>query len=217
MNDSAKQEKQRFRDSALFPVVFMFAVTFVTAAVLIALVRSTQGKVDANQRIQFERAVLEAVGLDVNDDTSRTEIHELFTSRIQAPTEGGTSAYRFVEDDKLLAWALPIEGQGFWNVIRGVVGLSPDGSEMKGIAFYEQSETPGLGAEIVKWDRFRKRFVGRKLAAGDKPIVFCPEGTAETEMKEHQVHAITGATQTCTRLSRFLNEALLAWRRSSTG
>ncbi len=65
-------------------------------------------------------------------------------------------------DGKLLGYAFEISGEGFWDVISGYLAVSPDRRTILGIAFYRQSETPGLGAEITKpW--FEEQFK-------DKPI-----------------------------------------------
>jgi Na+-transporting NADH:ubiquinone oxidoreductase subunit C len=113
-----------------------------------------------------------------------------------------------LDGDRCIGYALPIRGQGFWDDIAGVIGIDADGETLTGIAFHEHKETPGLGAEIVG-PRFRNQFKGKKMDPGERPIGLLPAGA---EVSEHQVHAITGATQTCTRLERIMNDALLEWR-----
>ena len=85
--------------------------------------------------------------------------------------------------------------------------MAPDQRTITGIAFYEQNETPGLGGRIVEED-FCGQFAGKTMILGDKVLGFKPEG--ET-LKENQVHAITGATQTCIRLEKLINDGLSAW------
>ena len=83
------------------------------------------------------------------------------------PSSGG--AYTLKKDGQMAAYALPFEGQGFWACIRGIVGIAADKKTVTGITFYEQSETPGLGAEIVR-PAFRNQFKGKVLAQKEKPI-----------------------------------------------
>ena len=83
----------------------------------------------------------------------------------------------------------------------------PDKRTITGIAFYEQSETPGLGGRIVE-DDFRGQFAGKVLRPGDTMMGIIP---ASETLNESQVHAITGATQTCIRLEALMNEDLSAW------
>jgi len=68
------------------------------------------------------------------------------------------------------------EGQGFWARIRGIVGIAADRKTVTGITFYEQSETPGLGAEIVR-PAFRNQFKGKLLAPKERPITMRRPGT----------------------------------------
>ncbi|MFC1462286.1 FMN-binding protein [Verrucomicrobiota bacterium] len=212
-----------------YPVVYMFVVMFCFTAVLVGLARSASDRIEANREVMFEKAVLTAVGIDV-EDSSPTEVHAAFTGSIRPPTAGSSGAYVYVghgQDARAtgsgtgvspvrrghrgpVAYAIPFEGQGFWNTIKGVIGVKPDGRTIAGIAFYEQSETPGLGAEIVK-PRFCDQFKGLLLEEGPAPLSLKPAG-AESEAPG--VQAITGATQTCTRLERILNDALREWRQS---
>ena len=56
---------------------------------------------------------------------------------------------------------LPIEGMGMWGTVYGFLSLDRDGNTVRGLTFYEQKETPGLGGEISnpKWQAL---WVGRK-------------------------------------------------------
>lgn len=198
----------KLRDRRVYPVFYMFAVTFVATGILIGLSRSTAGRVNANKQILFERAVLIALGIDDGQKMPPARIHEAFLEQVEEPSEESAGAYRMVNDGASAAYALPFEGRGFWNEIRGVMGIKPDGSALTGLAFYEQSETPGLGAEIVK-PYFTDQFRELKLASGNPALGLSSAGT---EAAENEVDAITGATQTCTRLEDILNEALNAWR-----
>ena len=113
-----------------------------------------------------------------------------------------------MKNDSLIAYAVPLQGPGFWAEIRGVIGIAADTRTVTGIAFYEQNETPGLGGEIIK-PSFREQFAGKQLSIERVPL----EIRLQTEqLDESSVHAITGATQTSTRLAAFMNERLEAWR-----
>ena len=76
--------------------------------------------------------------------------------------------------------------------------------------FYDQSETPGLGARIVE-PEFCEQFVGKKIKSGDKPISFKSESAGD-DLESNQVHSITGATQTCVRLEKLINDGLIEWQ-----
>ncbi|MBN1817101.1 MAG: FMN-binding protein [Sedimentisphaerales bacterium] len=198
------------KEKSLFPVGYMFVITAVFSSVLIGLNAFTRGRVEANQRIAFERAVLEVFGLAQGGPS---QIHERFVERISPPKKGSYDrTYVLKEGDTTKGIALPFEGQGFWAPIRGILGFQPDGKTITGISFYEQSETPGLGAEILK-PYFREQFEGKTVSEMDKPVRLRPAGSS---LDSNEVHAITGATQTCTRLERILNDAIKEWRSDSS-
>lgn len=198
------------RDSWAYPVVYMFAATFVATGVLIGFSRLTAERVAANRQVLFERAVLLALGWDAREKMSPADIHASFLANVAAPTETTAGAYTRIRDDGVAAYALPFEGQGFWHTIRGVIGISADALELTGMAFYEQSETPGLGAEIVK-PYFTDRFKALALGPGAGALRLKPVGTSAGN---NEVDAIAGATQTCARLEDMLNRTLEHWRQA---
>jgi Na+-transporting NADH:ubiquinone oxidoreductase subunit C len=77
---------------------------------------------------------------------------------------------------------------------------------IKGVTFYEQEETPGLGGDIVT-EGFRNLFIGKSIT--DKA------GKAGIEIKagggklENGVDAISGATMTCDKVEDMINEAVV--------
>jgi len=197
------------RDKAWFPVVYMFAVTAAFSSVLIGFAEGLRPRVESNRRAALERAVLAVLPLEAPAADSAQIRHELFKS-LTAVTERGAekvTAYQVVRDGRVRASALLFEGQGFWNRIRGVIGVGADGRSVLGIAIYEQSETPGLGAEIVT-PRFTEQFRKGKVLGVKTALRFVAE-TAKAGSGE--VNGVTGATQTCSRLERMLNARLARW------
>lgn len=215
-NEQASQPRpplgKRLRDNPAYPVAYMFCVTFVFTGIIVGVSRATRERVEQNQQIMRERAILMATLPDeVDYRTPSPVVHQTFLERVTPPGEGEV-LYRVMENDTLRAYALPLDGQGFWDDIRGMLGLEPDKETIVSIAFHVQAETPGLGAEITQ-PHFREQFRGKKLAPDDKPLeVVSP---AE-ETTEHSVHAITGATQTSIRVERIINASVRAWREQKT-
>ena len=194
------------RDKPWFAVVYMFVVTAFFSSVVIGFARLTSARVKANEQLAFETAMLEAFGLA--EGKTGPEIHEFFLEQFDKPDAEHGQAYTLIEDGKVSGYAVLVDGKGFWAPIKGIVGISADGRRIRGVSFYEQSETPGLGAEIVK-PEFRAQFEGKRMATADRPIRIRPTGS---ELAGNEVHAITGATQTCMRLERLMNEDLARWR-----
>ena len=70
--------------------------------------------------------------------------------------------YIYEENNQPQAYAFPIEGKGLWSTLYGYFAVEPDAITVRGITFYKDGETPGLGAEIEK-DWFQNNFVGKKI------------------------------------------------------
>lgn len=212
------------KEKAWYPIAYMFVLTALSSSILIGFSLVTRKRVEANEEFRFERGVLMAFGpkLDLSPAASSSQLHALYVRTIREVKvpigkDETYTYYKCEKDGKLLGYGVPIRGQGFWAQIGGIVGVAPDRRTIVAVAFYEQKETPGLGAEIVKKD-FRRQFEGKKIAyksiesvkPSGKPDLFAlkPPGS---ELTDNEVHAITGATQTSVRLQRIINEGLSTW------
>lgn len=98
---------------------------------------------------------------------------------------------------------LPIEGMGMWGTVYGFLALDRDGNTVRGLTFYEQKETPGLGGEISnpKWQAL---WVGRKAYDAQWTpqlrVIKGQAGPAATD--PHQVDGLSGATITSNGITR---------------
>lgn len=196
------------RQGRAYPVVYMFVVTAAFSSVVIGFTALTEERVRANARLSLESAVLGVLPGLYEPGLSGPEIHRRFTERVSQPDEASGGAYTLRKDGRVEAYALPFQGRGFWAPIRGIIGIAGDKTTVTGITFYEQSETPGLGAEIVK-PAFRNQFKGKVLAGGDKPINMRRPGAT---LGRNDVYAVTGATQTSVRLEAMVNQAIKDWQ-----
>jgi Na+-transporting NADH:ubiquinone oxidoreductase subunit C len=181
----------------------MFVITAFFSSLLIGFSRVTRQRVESNERLNFERAVVQA--FPEIQYKNNQEIHQIFTERFEKDEQ--TGAYRYKKDGQLAGYAVPFDGQGFWDKIRGVIGIATDRKTIQGVAFYDQKETPGLGARIDEVE-FRKQFIGKTIKHSPAPLRIVP--AAQTP-GENEVHAVTGATQTSVRLETLMNEDIRAW------
>jgi len=195
------------RDNRLFPVLYMFVITVIVSTVIIGFAKFTEARVQANQMGTFELAIIKVLPGMYEPDLSSLEIHKIFTEQVNEPTQETGGAYTLQKDGQVIAYALPIEGQGFWATIKAVIGFEADKKTVTGFVVYEQRETPGLGAEVAKKD-FTQQFDGITISLQNKPITFKRPGE---ELETGQVHAVTGATQTSTRLEKIINDNLTKW------
>ena len=198
------------RQKRWFPVVYMFAATAFFSSIVIGLTQSTSERVAANEKLTFEKAVLAVLpGLyDENDKVAGLELHKRFTEKVTAPDELSGGAYTLRESGKIAAYALPLSGRGFWAPIKGIIGIEADKKTITAIAIYQQNETPGLGAEIAR-PEFRSQFKGKVMLMGEKPLSIARPGA---QLDQSSVHAVTGATQTSTRLEVIINNGLSEWQ-----
>jgi Na+-transporting NADH:ubiquinone oxidoreductase subunit C len=196
-----------------YPVLYMFCVTAFFSTVVIGFTSLTSERVQTNQRLALERAVLSVLPGLYEEKLSRAELHRRFTESVTLPDESSGGAYTLKEAGRITAYAIPISGRGFWAPIKGIIGIKADKKTITGIAFYEQNETPGLGAEITE-KPFRDQFQGKEISSEAQPIRMRRPG--ET-LGTNEVHAVTGATQTSTRLEGIINSALKDWQAAMAG
>ncbi|MCA8988328.1 MAG: Na(+)-translocating NADH-quinone reductase subunit C [Planctomycetaceae bacterium] len=97
---------------------------------------------------------------------------------------------------------LPIRGKGLWSTMWGLLALDGDGKTVRGLTFYSDGETPGLGGEInnQRWkESWAKADCPKVLydASGNVQIsLYKGALTCETPNSEHLFEALGGATIT---------------------
>ncbi len=111
------------------------------------------------------------------------------------------------KDGDIIAYCIPIFGKGLWSTIYGYMALESDLETIKGVTFYKQGETPGLGADIAA-DWFTKNFTGKKIfdEEGKLSAVRICKGKAMKSSSKfiHEVDGISGATKTCDGVNIFI-------------
>jgi Na+-transporting NADH:ubiquinone oxidoreductase subunit C len=122
------------------------------------------------------------------------------------PTYGTVYQVR-AADGSVEQLVLPIEGMGMWGTMYGFLSIDRDGNTVRGLSFYEQKETPGLGGEISN-PQWQALWVGRKAYdANWSPQLAVIKGQAGPPATDpHHVDGLSGATITSngvTRVVRF--------------
>lgn len=108
-------------------------------------------------------------------------------------------------DDGYEQVVIPVEGLGLYGTLYGFLALGRDTATIRGIAFYENRETPGLGGEVDN-PEWRALWPGRR--AYDETwtpriqLVKGSVGPADTD--PYQVDALAGATMTSHGVTRLL-------------
>lgn len=78
------------------------------------------------------------------------------------------------EDPTPIGYVIPVNGYGLWDAIYGYLAVKPDGETVIGISWYDQKETPGLGANIAE-ESWQEEFYGKKI--------FQPNSSGKIDMK----------------------------------
>ena len=131
-------------------------------------------------------------------------------SRVAPPNSAGVSrlptygtVYFVMKDGNVRLVVLPIEGVGMWGTLYGFIALEPDGNTIRGLTYYDQKETPGLGGEVSnpKWQAL---WNGRKVYdANWEPRIRVIKGRAGSpDQDAMQVDGLSGATITSNGVSR---------------
>ena len=96
------------RDKVWYPVLYMFAATAFFSSILIGLARFSHDRVETNQRLSVEKAVLEVLPIELPPEASSIELHRIFLERVTGPSATSGSAYVLPEGDKVIAYAVPL-------------------------------------------------------------------------------------------------------------
>lgn len=70
-------------------------------------------------------------------------------------------------DSSVDCYVLPIHGFGLWDKIAGFLAIESDGKTVRGISWYDQKETPGLGGVIAD-QIWQEQFYGKCIFQADE-------------------------------------------------
>ncbi len=186
------------KNSFIYPIIFMMAVTAIFIAILAGLNFVTADTISFNQESQLQQKILYIFDILPEGGTEK-DIERVFNDSVIEKEWGELSGYALIQGGKETAYAIPINGAGLWGSIIGYIGLSADYSEIIGIEFVTQNETPGLGGRISE-DSYKEQFRGIDISGKTENfIISSPEPGSN-------VDAIAGATQTSNAVVKLIND-----------
>lgn len=103
------------------------------------------------------------------------------------PNLSGKEENKNAEPD---GYVFPVNGFGLWDAIYGYLAIKPDGNTVIGISWYDQKETPGLGANIAEayWqDLFPGKHIFQQSADGKTDFKTAPLGITVVKGKVAEV------------------------------
>jgi len=213
-----------------YTIAFAFTVCVILSVLLSATYMSLKDRQELNRKLDRQKNILIAAGFSPEN---ADDVGKLFLTRVkpmvlslggnvvlgklpeQIISEESQNLFPLFRiskadnEEETESFVYPIEGKGLWSTMYGYLAVDPNGKIVKGITFYKQGETPGLGGEIEK-EWFRKNFIGKKLYDGDKLVgINVAKGKARDQAayktkSQHMVDGISGATLTCNGITKML-------------
>ncbi len=105
-------------------------------------------------------------------------------------------------DHKLELVIFPVRGVGYQSMLYAFLALRSDANTIAGLTFYEQGETPGLGARVTDAD-WQALWPGKTLADENGDIrISVVRGQSRSPL---EVDGISGATRTGNGVSNMLH------------
>ena len=204
---------------SIYTVCFAIILGLICATLLTAAAEFTRPRQEENKKAEEIRNILSALKIPFETDASPASLIEIFERDVTEQAVGQDEpltiyAYKPKGSDGVKAVAVRFSGPGLWAPIKGFLALEPDYKTIRGISFYQQEETPGLGGEIVT-QSFRDPFTGKQIIdeQGQWGIDIIAGGADAAGVNE--VAGITGATITCDKVEEMINviiEALASKR-----
>ncbi len=187
-------------------MVFAAVLGVICSALLAGTNLFTAPYREANEKAEQVRNFLAAMDAPVSPRAPAGDLLEFFDRHVHRIERDGVERFEYTPDgaDLPTAVAIPFAGPGVWGPIEGVLALEPDLITIRGVRFYRQEETPGLGGEIAS-EGFLNQFAGKQIVSrtGEPGFRVRPAGTHDNI---NTVDAITGATMTSDRVEKMLDE-----------
>ncbi len=191
--------------NAAHTLIFATVLGVICSAMLVGASLFTAPYRKANEKAEQVRNYLAALEAPVPPDADAATLLKIFAERVQQREQGGLDLFAYTPEGAAAptALAVPFTGPGVWGPIDGVVALEPDLTTIRGVRFYKQEETPGLGGEIAStW--FQAQFRGKKMVGRDGTPGFRVRKPG-TLKDDNVADAVTGATMTSDRVEQMLD------------
>lgn len=207
----------------VYTLCFAIILGLVCATMLTAAADFTRQRQIDNKKAEEIRNILTALKVPFDTHAVASELIAIFERDVIEQSIGQEDSltlyvYKPEGSEAVVAVAVRFIGPGLWGPIKGFLALEPDYKTIRGVTFYEQEETPGLGGEIVT-ESFRSRFEGKHISNEQAVwgIDIVPGGNEAAGINE--IAGISGATMTCDKVEEMINAIIekLAVKRDAYG
>ncbi|POT57804.1 NADH:ubiquinone reductase (Na(+)-transporting) subunit C [Citrobacter amalonaticus] len=108
------------------------------------------------------------------------------------------------KNDKIQSIIIPVSGKGAKSMMHAFLALGLDGRTVKNLYYYQQRETPFLGARVED-ENWRKQWPGKILLDNNgKPSLKIVQGKS-ADPDENTIDGISGATLTSIGVEKSIN------------
>ena len=190
------------KNNLTYTVLFTFLIAFFFVFFLSLAAGATSGKVEENQKRAVQKAVLSALDLLPDDDTSVHDVYSRYFDSI--PSTGDLMEINLQGQIVLVNY---FSGSGLWGTITGILAVDTDLSRIVGLEIISHNETPGLGGRIDEmW--FKEQFRNEKISPTGI-TVRKGSGSQDYDPENAVVDGITGASQTSRSIQTIINTQLI--------
>lgn len=208
------------RENSIYTIIYASIMVVIVAIGLAFTHQALNERQNANENIDKMQQILRSLRVDASAEEAESKYAELIknaylvdaSGNLVSGSEGlGTTDPAFVTDiasgeneglpvfvaevDGSKLYVIPMTGSGLWGPIWGYISFEENGDVVYGTDFGHDSETPGLGAEIV-YPAFRNQFRGKHLLQNGefKSIAVVKPGQSRSD--KDYVDGISGGTIT---------------------
>lgn len=225
------------RQSNTYVILFAVGLTIVLGGLLSLTSVGLKPLQDKQVELDTKKKILGAV-ITLNPDLTPEEVLAMYDQRVESmlvdiegniienaevtaekidigknhkidPKERMYPIFKYSnENGELEAYILPTFGAGLWDWISGFIALDKDLNTIKGVAFDHKQETPGLGARITE-EGVKGRYKGKTIFEGSEFVsVEMVKGEGNTDLSNHQVDGMSGATMTAKGVNQMFDHYL---------
>lgn len=207
-------------------LIFALIISLLSALILAGTVQLLKPRQEFNFRVDVKKNILKALQVpgDIKSDQDVEKLYDQTVQELVVNSQGEVIAgvkpadikdgevdklpvYQYLQEGKVQSICIPISGKGLWSTIYGYLAFENDYNTIKGVTFYKQGETAGLGAEIAT-DWFQDRWQGKTIFddAGNLVSVNIKKGNVVPgeAMEAHLIDGISGATMTANGINDFV-------------
>lgn len=170
-------------------------------------------EIEAFYESRIASKVVNINGEEVEEDKDGTPVNaetvDVGKNYKRSPEDRLYPVFIYHEDgneEEVIAYILPVYGNGLWDNIWGYLALQTDLSTIEGVTFSHAAETPGLGARITSSD-VQGRFTGKSIydEGGNLQSVAMQKGEGRDYSGEpHKVDGLSGATITADGVNKMI-------------